>query len=157
AQREIGEWLHENLPANYTVAEIATGIVPYYSRLPTIDMLGVNDEHIAHLDIPLGSAPSGHEKSDAGYVLSRKPEVIWLGLDLEGTPKYTTAAYPAPACVLGERAVYAATVCNPYLWVFYRPVAVRLQHGWFNILVRGDVHLELPPGSIDRGAPPAGQ
>src|SRR5439155_21362984 len=46
--REIGLWLKANLPQDATGAQIATGIVPYYSDLPTLDMLGVNDHHIPH-------------------------------------------------------------------------------------------------------------
>ena len=43
-------------------------------------MLGLNDVHIAHVPIALGEGASGHEKHDGPYVLSRRPDVILLGL-----------------------------------------------------------------------------
>jgi hypothetical protein len=47
---------------------------------PVIDMLGLNDVHIAHAASD-GSATGriGHEKGDGKYVLSRSPEYILLG------------------------------------------------------------------------------
>ncbi|MBW2263498.1 MAG: hypothetical protein JRG91_16165 [Deltaproteobacteria bacterium] len=76
----VGAWLRENFSPETLVATNAAGIVPYVSGLPTIDMLGLNDVHIAHRDITLGKVTLGHEKHDALYVLSRKPDVILLGL-----------------------------------------------------------------------------
>jgi hypothetical protein len=57
------------------------GKVPFFSGLETIDMLGLTDAHIAH-----GRADDrgyfwvGHAKSDLGYVLSRRPDLVasWL-------------------------------------------------------------------------------
>ena len=76
----VGEWLHQSFPPNTLMAINAAGIVPYLSGLRTLDMLGLNDEHIAHRQMTLGLGVSGHEKHDATYVLSRKPELILLGL-----------------------------------------------------------------------------
>jgi len=51
------------------------GIIPYYSGLPTIDMWGLNDLHIAHKQIPdMGQKrPMGHEKTDPIYAFQRRP------------------------------------------------------------------------------------
>jgi hypothetical protein len=76
----VGEWLHQSFPPNTLMAINAAGIVPYLSGLRTLDMLGLNDEHIAHRQMTLGLGVSGHEKHDATYVLSRKPDIILLGL-----------------------------------------------------------------------------
>jgi hypothetical protein len=137
-QRAIGEWLHDNVPPDYTIAQIATGIVPYYSQLPTIDMLGVNDRHIAHLDISLGYGAAGHEKEDGGYVISREPEIIWLGLSLEPMPLPTTAHYEPP--LYTEWVPVKTNITrNAYVWFLYRPVAIRINDGWLNLLVRNDI------------------
>jgi arabinofuranosyltransferase len=85
-RREIGEWLHGNVPNTTVIALVPAGTVPYVSQLPTIDLLGLNDEHIAHRDLPLGLAPSGHEKYDSDYVLDRKPEIIIVFDGLTLTP-----------------------------------------------------------------------
>ena len=44
---EIGEWFRRTLPPDTLVAAFANGALSYYSQLPTIDMLGLTDEHIA--------------------------------------------------------------------------------------------------------------
>lgn len=77
--RTIGRMLRTS-GAQPLLAVNAAGIVPYESQLPTIDMLGLTDAHIAHRDIVLGRGVIGHEKHDAAYVLSRRPDLIVLGL-----------------------------------------------------------------------------
>ncbi|MBX9754736.1 MAG: hypothetical protein K2X80_08285 [Pseudomonadaceae bacterium] len=54
----------------------AAGKVPYYSNLPTLDMLGLNDRHIGQRDMPPQPFLVGHAKHDVDYVLSRKPVLI---------------------------------------------------------------------------------
>ena len=54
----------------------AAGKVPYYSSLPTLDMLGLNDRHIGQRDMPPQPFLVGHAKHDVDYVLSRKPVLI---------------------------------------------------------------------------------
>jgi len=43
-----------------------------------VDMLGLNDTHIAHL--PAGFFEAGHNKYDPDYVLARRPDLIadWI-------------------------------------------------------------------------------
>lgn len=71
---ELGIFLGEKYPDALLAAE-AVGKTPYFSRLRTIDMLGLCDAHIAKLP-PVRHATPGHEKSDPAYVLSRRPDVI---------------------------------------------------------------------------------
>ncbi len=138
-QKAIGLWMRDNLPSNYTVAQIATGIVPYFSGLTTIDMLGVNDEHIAHLNKPsLGLGPAGHEKEDGGYVVSREPEIIWLALNIEGKPRQVVDDYLPPKDI-DWVPVKTSVTRNGYVWFLYRPVAIPLQGGWLNVLVHNRV------------------
>jgi len=117
--------------------------------LPTIDMLGVNDRYIAHLDLPLGRVAPGHEKHDGGYVLSRKPEFIWLGLAVEPAPFDSIAAYESPGFKLGGP-LWTEVTENPYVWFLYRPVAVQIDEGWINLLVRRDVSLPWLPADASR-------
>jgi hypothetical protein len=59
------------------IAVNAAGCLPYFSRLPAIDMLGLNDFYIArHPPAEMGHGPIGHELGDGSYVLSRKPDLI---------------------------------------------------------------------------------
>jgi hypothetical protein len=127
------------VPKDATVAVIASGMVPYYSGARSIDMLGVNDQHIARLDVPLGRGPAGHEKHDGGYVISRKPEIIWLGLAEEDWPRERIEQYYPPYTI--EYPVVTDITHNPYVWFMYHPVAVRLRYGWLSLLVRNDAEL----------------
>ena len=74
---QIGHWLHSHEPPGTLIALGAVGAVPYYSRLPTIDLFGLTDAHIAARDVAsIGSGFAGHEKGDGAYVLSRRPALI---------------------------------------------------------------------------------
>ena len=72
-----GRWFRAQVPGDASVAVILAGAMPFYSELPTIDMLGLNDLHIAHREMPdMGTGFAGHEKYDVDYVLSRQPTYI---------------------------------------------------------------------------------
>jgi len=74
----IGKWLKGYAEPGESIAVTAAGALPYYSGLYTIDMLGINDVHIAHRKMPPGAAGiAGHEKYDMEYVLSRRPTYIF--------------------------------------------------------------------------------
>ena len=55
----------------------AAGSVPYFSRLPAVDMLGLSDGYLAHhRPADFGSGALGHELGDGAYVLSREPDLV---------------------------------------------------------------------------------
>jgi hypothetical protein len=76
--RIVGEWLRQAAPSGTWVATNAAGALPYFSRLPVIDQLGLTDAHIAR-----SRADSrqwiGHERGDGHYVLQRRPDIVILG------------------------------------------------------------------------------
>ncbi len=75
--REIGRWIYAHTPTDVTIATGIAGALPYYAERPMIDILGLTDEHIAHLPpTHLGHERPGHEKTDVDYVLGRRPEII---------------------------------------------------------------------------------
>lgn len=82
----LGRHLGRHHPGAVLAAD-SVGKVPYFSGLRTIDMLGLTDAHIAHRPPNPGRAVPGHSKSDAAYVLSRRPDLIasWINhsLDME--------------------------------------------------------------------------
>jgi arabinofuranosyltransferase len=69
----LGKFLGRHHP-QATLAIDAAGKVPYFSKLYTIDMLGLNDLHIAHL--PSSFFQLAHNKYDPDYVLLRRPQLI---------------------------------------------------------------------------------
>ncbi|MGI8650779.1 MAG: hypothetical protein ACR2KW_10445 [Rubrobacter sp.] len=76
-RREVARWFRENDP-NAVVARNGVGVLGYYSNVEIVDMLGLNDEHLAHEGDKHPSALPGHQSSDAPYVLSREPEYIMV-------------------------------------------------------------------------------
>jgi hypothetical protein len=86
----IGKWLRVCAPPDAVLATNIAGAVPFYSRLQTIDTLGLNDRHIARREMPaMGEGKAGHEKGDGAYVLSRAPDYVVFGaLKGSATPKF---------------------------------------------------------------------
>lgn len=68
--------LKATLPPNSLIALNAAGTIPYYSELPTIDMLGLNNERIARYGSKDYSLPYGHQCGDGYYVINQKPAAI---------------------------------------------------------------------------------
>jgi arabinofuranosyltransferase len=81
-RRQMGQWLRANRPPNTLMAANAIGVLAYYAGLPTLDMYGLTDAHIAHQRPvkPMGQDLAGHEKWDPEYVLSRRPDIVILGV-----------------------------------------------------------------------------
>ncbi|MFC1475316.1 hypothetical protein ACFLQG_01585 [Candidatus Zixiibacteriota bacterium] len=81
---EVGKYINDNWPQSSVIALNTAGATPYYAPNHTfIDMLGMNDPHIAkreidEITVPMQKIP-GHFKGDGDYVLSLEPEYIILG------------------------------------------------------------------------------
>jgi hypothetical protein len=78
----VGKYIDREWPKGSLVALSTAGSTPYHAdRLRYIDMLGLNDRHIARRQVPEGLIPyvPGHAKGDGAYVLSRSPEFIIMG------------------------------------------------------------------------------
>jgi len=74
---DMGYWLLQNTPPDTVIATGIAGALPYYSERYVIDMLGLNDTHIAHLDIEtMGQGVAGAEKTDAQYIFNRRPDYV---------------------------------------------------------------------------------
>jgi hypothetical protein len=63
-----GKWVNRNTSETETIAVVDAGAIAYYADRTTIDILGLNDTHIAHSDT----------NSDSDYVLGHRPVVIQL-------------------------------------------------------------------------------
>lgn len=68
----IGLWLKDNIPPNSLLAAEEAGIIPYYSELPFLDLLGIVDSHIAR------QKGAMHQKHDTEYVLDRRPDYVLI-------------------------------------------------------------------------------
>jgi len=90
ARVAMGHWLRENLPSDTVIAVDAAGELPYYSRLRTIDLFGITQPAIAHMQVPhMGQGTPGHEKFGLGFVLGQLPDYIVIyGNALDGVEPY---------------------------------------------------------------------
>jgi hypothetical protein len=71
----VAAQLLKNASPDASVAVIPAGIVPYFTRLYTVDMLGKTDAHIAHLP-PQRGAMVGHGKVDPAYSFAKAPDYV---------------------------------------------------------------------------------
>ena len=136
----IGNTLRDAFASqNPLVAVDAAGAIPFYSGLRSIDMLGLNDAHIARShDEEFGQGVQGHELGDGAYVLSREPDVIVAGVLGTSRPAFR-----------GGKQMEA----DPRFHAQYRRVRVRGETPHptaFNIFCRldGRVGLRREPGLV---------
>jgi arabinofuranosyltransferase len=76
-RKEVVAWFREHDP-NALVAANGVGVLGYYTDLRIIDMLGLNDGHIARHGNKEPEFLPGHQAGDGEYVLSREPDYIML-------------------------------------------------------------------------------
>jgi len=80
----VGRQIVSAWPLGSLVALNTAGSTPYYAEnLAFIDMLGLNDAHIARraitgIEVPWQAVP-GHLKGDGAYVLARRPDFVIIG------------------------------------------------------------------------------
>ena len=86
----VGAWLGERLEPSDWIAVNTAGSLPYVSRLPTIDMLGLTDPQIARRPIYVVSEGwAGHRRGWGSYVLQRRPHtILWYNSAGLAEPHY---------------------------------------------------------------------
>jgi arabinofuranosyltransferase len=144
--KQAGMWLKLNTPIEYHIALQPAGYIPFYSQRFSLDMLGLNDTHIAHLPIKMGSGKAGHEKWDGDYILSRRPEIIILGMGV----------YPNPIQNLTDRSEIEQIMQpgragweiwgNPQFIAWYKPASALLPNGqYLDFFIKRDSPVEIFP------------
>ncbi len=76
---ELGRWLRMAAAPGDTLAITAAGAVPYYSGLPTYDVLGINDPAVAgRAARDAGGWAPGHQRYDLDRLLELEPRwIVW--------------------------------------------------------------------------------
>ena len=74
----IGKVLGEsfNYDSNVSIATTASGAIPYYSRLTTIDILGLNDRWVARHGEIVASKPGHQRRATLAYLIERKVNLL---------------------------------------------------------------------------------
>ena len=75
----LGTWLAANAVPGDTLATTASGAIPYFSRLPTLDVLGLNDARVRfRAPRHRGAWAPGHHRYDLADLLASAPEwIVW--------------------------------------------------------------------------------
>lgn len=121
----VGLWFKEHASPGAVLATNTAGAVAYYSELRIIDMLGLNDTHIAHRQVPMGAHHAGHEKGDGAYVLARRPDyIMFCGSVGREMPCFRTDQElfmdPLFAELYEKTTVRLSTISYPYELTFYQ-------------------------------------
>jgi hypothetical protein len=74
----VGQELRKEVPRETVIALSPVGALPYYSRLKTLDILGLTDKHIASLPPDPSIGYVGHLKHDGCYILRAQPDLLLL-------------------------------------------------------------------------------
>jgi hypothetical protein len=71
----------------------AAGSLPFWSELPALDMLGLNDKYLAtHPPKTFGTRGIGHELGNGKYVLRRSPDIVVVNSGLGNTDFFWPSA-----------------------------------------------------------------
>lgn len=91
----IAGYINQNWAPNSLIAINMAGLIPYETpQMRYLDMLGLNNRHIAHRAMPLGTGQYvGHYKGDGAYVLERAPDYIIQGDGLSANATMQTSPY----------------------------------------------------------------
>jgi hypothetical protein len=74
---EMALAIQANTSPTAKIAVTGAGTIPYFSRRPTVDMLGINDRHIARLPVTGDGRLAGHNKMDFDWSLGHlAPDLV---------------------------------------------------------------------------------
>jgi hypothetical protein len=95
--------LSKNSDPRASVAVFPAGIVPYFTGMYTVDLLGKVDSVIAHLD-PVPGAKLGHGKFDSAYSFGKDPDYLVSAR----SKAYADSIAPAPGTADYVRAILSS-------------------------------------------------
>jgi hypothetical protein len=127
----LGREIHARTGPGAVMAMDDAGAGPYYAERTNIDMLGLNDRHIAHL-------PGNYnEKVDVDYILSRKPDLVVLASRGPEPAAEADLRLPGHAALFGDARFQAG----------YRPVRrYEFNPTYWLIVYRRRDSTEVPAG-----------
>jgi arabinofuranosyltransferase len=141
--QDVGELLRQAFgAADPLIACDPAGCIPYFTKFRAIDMMGLNDYHIARQRPPeFGRRALGHELGDGKYVLDREPDlVLWSIPTGSNWPVSPSAVQMAqdPRFARNYRLVFLATIapgrkapvyCGLWLRVHSDRIGMRWEDG----------------------------
>ncbi len=129
------------------------GILPYFYKLPALDLLGLTDAYLAkHPPPDFGKGYIGHELGDGRYVLERKPDLIAFWTPLGGEVAPFRSGRELLASPEFRKLYQAVTFETPMLPDVHRPrLFVRREDGRIGVRRRGAL-IEVPGFLFSQGS-----
>ena len=121
--KDIGMTLAKSVPPETRIALSMVGIIPYYSELYTVDLLGLNDRVIARRPPDPRYYGPGHQRHDGPYVLGLQPDLLILAAGSVVSDPY--APFPWDSVRIYERDI----ITDPRFASNYRLIRIRLLSG----------------------------
>jgi arabinofuranosyltransferase len=131
--RVLGEGFRAEQPL---LAVTAAGTLPYFSKLPSLDMLGLNDRHIARQRPERAGELLAHDHADGGYVLDREPDLIVFNLGV-------TARYE-----VGNQMLRDERFKRDYMMVLFRGYEPHERSGKVYVRTRGRVGMQVENDAV---------
>ena len=119
----VGKWIRKDAgDRDATVAVSAAGAIAYFSKLPTLDLLGLNDPVIPKAGVKFGNRPGHTHGSDWNYILLWEPDYFIGHPEIDPKPKKLMQADAAFMGMFGyeRRVVKIPGLDPPYLSFWYR-------------------------------------
>lgn len=146
-------------PERPLLAVDAAGALPYWSELPSLDMLGLNDYYLPrHPPTDHKTIGIGHDLGDGQYVLRRDPDLVVFGIATGGeTPFFRSARELVADPRFGrEYVLMTLEATQPYpvtakIWVKRRSarIGVRTRDG---VIVVPGFLMDAASGAVTRVA-----
>jgi hypothetical protein len=143
--RDLGLWFNNHSQPDDVIAVTAAGAIPYFAERPAIDMLGLNDIHIAHEGHIDDSKMTAHKRYDGDYVLDREPEFIVVNNILElGQPLTDERSYYlSNGLEMLRPPTNDALFADARFWTEYTRVKIVALENHHVVVVRNDLVREL--------------
>lgn len=151
--RATASWLAAHVGPEALVATSTVGAICYRGRVRCLDMLGLVDSVVAHTrrDLSRARPVAAHARTNAAYVLSRRPDVVLVGNGWVTREEVWRQEDPDAELFVSD----AELVDQPEFLAAYSLVAHRLEGGEFlNMAVRRDSPYH-PDHPAYRGPAPA--
>lgn len=134
---DVGRWFARHAAPDEVIAVRPAGVIPYRSRLRTLDMLGLNDKVVARGEPTSGEVTAGHRKIASWEdILVRGGADYYIGHpDIRLDPRLWTSWSPQVVEVGKHRFALI-------------PVLVETERFWFRFDVVSEEAV-LPDGSVD--------
>ncbi len=110
---QIARWMRREIHDNGLLAIGEAGVIPYYTRLPVLDMFGLLDKRIARLP------GIRHHKFSVDYVLARKPHMSCYLCVVTPTASFSPTSPMGNCCSLSRFFCMTTNACMTSEWPSY--------------------------------------